>query len=556
MRFHRCRTGAFILFFVVLTVFSGCASQAETPSLWVVTEQSDWDGMNWQAEMLIDQYQQMHPEITVELELLPKEEGARTDRINRLRYLIAAGDGPDVFLMPTNTTTHGSDWRSWNLELKLREMKPLFKNVELTMYNGMFADLSAYYDADTDLKTEELNRQIMDAGTIRDGSFRDGRYILPLRYDFPVLYADTQSLPNFGLTLDDLGDNILQLLDAAINSGDERLACSAEPFWLKTQRSFSLLGNICDYQNGTVSLTKEEVAALLQKIQAAEAMVADAQDHRRPFNFGNFSILYYDVLHNGDISGFTDKRMLEGWVVGFQESKRFPSRLPMRVGTTQEAIMLKAVAKSNDRSYAMIPLRGTDGGLTAYVTWYGAVSAGSGHIAEAYDLLRLFLTEDAQYEVGRPFRKPLLPVAVAAKPRWTTLMEEGWPVRMENGAGRLWHVLRTSIQGVGSGANYHGSNGYYFPNYPSLEKFPVPQWVQDLPLSARAIIETQLTDEDLAPLLDASFDRVYFGNALEQDFSRMIRSLNDLATGEPTDADVNAMAAKLLEQLKYQVMEG
>lgn len=515
-----------IVILLSVCLLASCGQAEEKPdTLWVVTEKSAWDGMNWQTEALIDQYQAIHPELTVELEILPQDDRERAERIKRLRYLIAAGDGPDVFLLPTSTTAHGTDWRSWNLTLKLHDMEPLFKNVEQTMYNGMFADLSAYYDADKELHTEELSKQIMDAGTIHDGGARDGRYILPLRYDLPVLYVDREKLPAFDLTMDDLGGNILQLLDMAIASGDERLACSAEPFWAKTQHSFSLLGQTLDLKNGTVTVTQEEVATFLRSIQAIEAMVADSNDHRRLFDYGNFCTLYYEEFHNGDIIGVTDKKVMTGWIVGFPESKRFPSRLPMRVGTTAEAVMVKSVAKSNGRDYATLPLRGMSGELAAYVTYYGAIGAGSKLIPEAYDFLRLFLTADAQFEVGRPFRKSLnpLPTSAGYKPRWTALMEEGWPVRTKNGAENAWKILKTCVGG-GRSKNEWGALGAYFPHYPNLEKVPVPDYVEDLPINVRAIMEAKLTDSDLAPLLDAPFDHIYFGSVLEQEFSRMIRT--------------------------------
>lgn len=544
-----------------LCLCPGCrGNDKEANTLWVVTEKTNWDGMNWQTEMLIEQFQQKHPEITVELEILPQEDSARADRLNRLRYLIAAEAGPDVFLLPTDTTVHGNDWRSWHLELKLHEMEPLFKNVEQTMYNGLFADLGAYYDADADLKTEDLNQQIMNAGAIQDGSFRDGRYILPLRYDFPVLYVDRENLPNFGLTMEDIGDNVLQVMDAAIASGDEKLACSAEPFWVKTERSFSLLGQPVDLDAGNVTVTKEQITDLLRKVQTIEAMVADSNDHRRELYLDNFYRMYYEKHSDGYIMGYSDTAFNNSWRVDFVETKRFPSRLPMRVGTTADAVYFKAVTKSNHKDYVMLPLRGTDGQLTACVTWYGAVGAASKHIPEAYEFLRLFLTEDAQFEAGRPVRRiniPILSTTDREKPHWTSLMEEGWPVRQKDAAENMWRILKT-FYGRGSirTNEYTKGQSYYFPHFPDMTREPVPAWVKDLPLNVRAFIAEQLYNDDLAELLDANFDHVSFGNALEQEFSRMICSLNDLSTGVPTDADIDTMAEELIEKLRWQILEG
>lgn len=330
----------------VLAALTGCGKEKEPARLWVVTEQSAWNGMNWQTEQIMEQYKKLHPEVTVELEILPQEKTKREQYFRQLRSEISAGRGPDVYLLPTDTTLHGDDWRSWHLQRKVRELEPLFLDVEQVMGNGLFTDIGPYYDADKALKTEELNRAVMDAGTIQEGSIRDGRYILPLRYDFPVLFVDTAKLADYGLSVADVDGGILELLDAAIAAGDQTLACGAEPFMLRTERGFAMLPEPLDYDRSRVTVTAEQITGLLEKIQKVYALAGDANDHRRPVLFQNFYQMYYQIFDDGGIPGYDDRQVHTGWVAGYMETGKFPSRIPMRVGTMDEAVKMGAVSKA------------------------------------------------------------------------------------------------------------------------------------------------------------------------------------------------------------------
>ena len=64
----------------------------------------------------------------------------------------------------------------------------------------------------------------------------------------------------------------------------------------------------------------------------------------------------------------------------------------------------------------------------------------------------------------------------------------------------------------------------------------------------------EITDEDI-PFLNAKIDRVQFYTSLESKFSDMIDTLNDNATDEATDVDIDAMAAEFWDELYWYLYE-
>ena len=136
---------------------------------WIVMDKTV--GMTSLVEKLIDTFQSDHPELQVELQVIPtyyfqSDKDKRDAVLQEIRTAMAEGNGPDVFLLPAAQ----------------KNGEPLFVDVNLAMRDGVFADISTYYDADTELDKEGLVTAVMDAGMV-DGA----RYVLPLRYDMPVL---------------------------------------------------------------------------------------------------------------------------------------------------------------------------------------------------------------------------------------------------------------------------------------------------------------------------------------------------------------------------------
>lgn len=503
---------------VIFIACVGCTARGKSrvPSvLWVVTEETKWDGMNALAKQLAEVFEAEHPGFTVKLDILPQDEVARAGYMKQIRTEIMSGKGPDVYLLPTTSTFLGNGIDEAPKQSQITDLKPLFPNVEQAMRNGMFLDFGSWYDADTILEKECFQPTIMEAGVICENTRHDGRYLLPLRYNFPVLYVDVGELAKYGLTVEDVSGSVFDLMELAIQSGSQELACAVEPHVLLTGQGFSFLSQAIDYNTGRVTVTKEEIAQLLRLFQQLETLVKGETDQRVPINIGNLNWPMIAIDSNNPyING--------DYEASLRPMRNFPYEFPMRLGSLEDGIMLYAIDKTNERKLQAVPVRDNDGNLTAYVSYYGAIGAGCKKTNEAYEYLRMFLSEDAQYANHRPYKRDFMFGTVS----WPDLIEDGLPVRVVGGANGVWVNLRSSAR-----------------------------WLHSGYLNLNRLSRMSITDEDV-PLLKTEIDRVYFGNVLEQQLAQMVRSLNDPNTGEPTDVDIDALAEHFIEELQWQVLEG
>ena len=125
-------------------------------------EDSTRDGYHLQAELVAEQMRQTHEGLTIELEILPIEETEREVRLKQLHTQIMSGNGPDVYLLPTGNTVTLKHGNGLSQDLSI-QVQPLLYDVIQAMRSGIFADISAYYDADDALGTASLQTAVMDA---------------------------------------------------------------------------------------------------------------------------------------------------------------------------------------------------------------------------------------------------------------------------------------------------------------------------------------------------------------------------------------------------------
>lgn len=339
-----------------------CQEEEETePSdpkdvFWIVMDNTV--GMTSLVEKLIDTFQSDHPELQVELQVIPtyyfqSDKDKRDAVLQEIRTAMAEGNGPDVFLLPAAQ----------------KNGEPLFVDVNLAMRDGAFADISTYYDADKELGKEDLVTAVMDAGMV-DGA----RYVLPLRYDMPVLYVDTYQLDDEGCTMEMLSGTIGELYDAVLASGNPKLATAATVTATATSDfSLNFYPEFIDYDTGEILLTAEDMMSLLQSIQNARA--AEQIDKRQFQNPPTDEYLAgEDSEYWNDISCY--------YIGGMDDLLSFALFTCAHVAP----------------GLTMLPVTAVDGSVVADVTYYGAVSADSKNPELAYEFLRWFLTEEGQWQ--------------------------------------------------------------------------------------------------------------------------------------------------------------
>ena len=394
-RFHFRKSIFLLLAAMLLSGLWGCASEkgrdfsfsdTEPISLWVVTEETASDGMNYQARLIAHRFQEEHPNVTIQLDILPWEEQERAARLEELSEKMDAGCGPDVFLLPTAVVAE----LDYPTRYTYRSIQPLFSDAAAAMREGFFADIEEYYAGDASLEKEALKSEVMDAGKVGQA-----RYILPIRFNQPVIYVFGEALAPYGVSTD-LSDlkTIDQWMDFAIAQGDPVLACGAE------YTSHNAFSSFIDYDSKTVTLSADDVEAYMHRFQQLEALIGSDSIHR---------------------SGATLWPMMDEWY-----------SYPIHLDSLSAALIYCEMAQERGETVSMYPLQSTGGDIIANVSYYGAVGSGSKNTDAAYAFLRLFLTEEFQWETGRP------------DTQYARLLENSWPVRTKNSAAPLWGSIQRS----------------------------------------------------------------------------------------------------------------
>ena len=450
-----------LLSFLFLLCACGADPAGQERTLWIVTEESSMeDGMTWQAEQIVKEFKSANPDVTVTLEILPDEKERsqeRSVRLEKIRADILAGNGPDVYLLPNETFME----------------EPMFRDVQQAMHNGVFADISSYYDADVTLGREELITEVMDGGVV-DGA----RYVLPLRYTYPVLYANQQALDSAGLDLEASASDFNTLWDALLAAGDPQWHCL--PGALASTGYAPYLPRMIDYATGEILITEAQIADFLRMCQAVS-------DDNTPY-IGMSSYIY-----NG---------------------KFLTQQQPVMLSMVDSAVPLSAIAKTENKELASIPVRAANGELVACVTYYAAVGNGCSDSELAYEFVREFLTEDVQFEHQKLERSKYS----------SSKMATGLPVRSCGKAADLWSMEKKFLKGFGTEKEENRRRN--------------------------AVMGVSLTQADV-PVLDAPIDRVYFATVFDQQV--MAAAVGRVLFEQ---ADIDATARELIFQLELHAGEG
>ncbi len=419
------------------------------------------------AERVTQSFRQTHPDVPVELEYLPLDAQEQALYLEQLQVEIMAGRGPDVFLITSRT--------------------PVFADVEQSIHNGLLLDISAFYDRDDSLPKDGFAPVVRDAGVV-DG----GRYVLPLNYNFPVLYVDTQQLAAAGLSLDTLGCGLSGL--AAVY---EKLGEKAVTFDI-TQLEFFYLPNffpeVINYENQEVTWEK---AQLVQWLTQYRQLHTHTQGEYLPWMGASIS----EYVGNNNYLG------KEGYCV--------------YMGTLEDLVDQVRVAKATGTELAILPVTAADGSVCATVTNLGAISAGTGQPELAYEFLRAFALEENQWENG-------LGDIVGF------LRTGNWPVLLRDS----WKVIDEDIY-VGALANLKTQTA-------SPERSE----------RKTAMINTEVTAQDYAILdtpIDKVYlpiaSRIELMNMARQ-------QLNPTLNPEAASVDVEALAEQMIQTLQWQLLEG
>ena len=528
------RLHLFFLLFLTVLLLCGCGAKegAESDStLWVVTERSNSDGMNYQTQQIAEALEQRHPGLTVTIDALPTEETEREKYISQLQAQIMAGGGPDVYLLPTGNEL----LMDYPKEGTVLEAEPLFPDVRQAMLSGLFQDISAYYDADTTLGKESLKTEIMDAGCLGEK-----RYVLPLRFDMNYLLIDRDNCASAGLDPALAETGVAALTQAVLDDDESGLGAVG----LQLPVDLSVLPQTFDYEKGELMLSVEEIAGYLRLYQQWKAasvplteavctaeqenIIAATPEYEKTYEYYGYpsvSIRSYNTISHSAAFGMFDPTFIGNkihWGL---------SGFPLYTDSMNYLLDSVLMCKKLGRDYAIVPLRGTDGKVSASVTYYGAVGGGCAEPELAYEFLREFLTEQYQWDLYRPrVEKDDDPnTKEALEPQRYILVEESWPVRTVGCITSLWDNRSYQL--------FHSVNS----KYGKLLAMRTPD---------------SLTEEDFS-ILSAPIDTVVFPfyQPEEETLAYGLEQLNN-ENGAPTEVDIDALAESIHLNLWWHLAEG
>ena len=232
-------------------------------------------------------------------------------------------------------------------------------DIEKMVRRGVFADLEPYFEADN-FDWSGYNQAVMDAG-VWDGH----RLVIPLEYNFPMLYTSQTALDETGFSIENC-DTFSGLLDE-IEAMQADPSQTRDVFRTKfTFYDFAHYAGISyvDYDRQKADLSSPELK------RGAEI-------------YNNLSGLDLPILDDG-INGAADIR--DGkvlWSCPFPPVNGFYTG-PEVINTFDDMVMM--------------PIRDVDGGIQAEITWAVAVRNNSPNLQNVYDFIKYLLSEEYHLE--------------------------------------------------------------------------------------------------------------------------------------------------------------
>lgn len=370
------------------------------PPFAMETKGADKGNLLDNLSQICDYYEHEHPNVKIELEIIPASQETRETTIQRRRVELLAGKTPDIYLLPT---------MSCDFLYTSKDYPLLFNDVQQAMTNNWFADINAYYETDEALQTDELQSKVMDAG-VMNGK----RYVLPLGYSFGTIVADKEELNRTELASALQSQGIQGYMNACLNDGCLKWA-------LERGNSLNWFLNyfpsVCDYQKEMVYLQEEEVSSAMQL-------------HTRFWKQGMEYFSGKEIVVSSSIDDY-----LHG-------SKEFylNTLTPVAFEPIETLIETLGIAKAYEKEIEVLPLRAADGGVVADVTFWGAISPNCQNIDYAYDFLRIFLSPEVQHG------DPLIDSDMTRySTSFSAELNPGWPVRNHGYLQKRWDYIKGNL---------------------------------------------------------------------------------------------------------------
>ena len=331
-------------------VFSGCVKKADPPSPPPPQIDPHTDELIVHLPAFrhlaplyaksIEKYKQIYPQTKVTLVKIGDADdypGAQGEYHEHIERALAAGDGPDVIL-------------------------PRYIDGQLKkMEDGAFLDLSYYADNDAEFDASELNAAVYNAGV-----YLGARYFIPLAYELNILLAERSALDNIRFDLSRDADFVSFFNEIA----DCLPTAAANPDFTR------MFDRQCLYYFVAC-------AGLTVYDRENERVLPDRNAVK---NFCEAYKPYYSTDFSGDI-------IFEVGFEGLLNGSHFFHIYDYSLRIFYDYSRLKDLGFEP----AFTAVRTLGGGLEASANEVIAVRAGSKNAANAWDLIKIMLSEEMQY---------------------------------------------------------------------------------------------------------------------------------------------------------------
>ena len=271
----------------------------------------------------------------IQFEYLPTFDSAseRNTEIDRLRLDLMQDKGPDIIICQNfYMDPQELEWTG----LSKTGLKSIFNIPQSAMKQRLFLPLDGYIANARYTEWDKLLPAVMDAGKDEKGS----QVIVPMTYKVNTsLFEKERYAPSGKLPMS---------REELLNSGDPALEWVGISRWETVWDAF---GGQIDYQKGELAFSEEELLRICRQIAAARKGKETKDEH------------YNDV-----------GCVVPGVSIGPQSFSFFGANCP---------------------EYIMIPAYNTQGGVTASVGVYGAVSRSTAYPEEAFAVLDKLMSLDA-----------------------------------------------------------------------------------------------------------------------------------------------------------------
>ena len=348
-------------------------------------------------ELALNRYRQLYPDIQVEL-IKPESENIeeREELYQQVAAQIMAGEGPDVFLV-----------------------EDLVMDVEKLVRQGIFADMEPFFRADS-FDWEPYHQAVMDGGV-----WNGKRFVIPLTYNFPLLFTTRTALEETGFDMDACGDYmgfLEETMDFMEDPAQTRQLC-CKPMMIMNVVGISGI-TIADYDTRTIDLS----SPVLQP-GCAWHKTLNVRHPGHEITLGNDGLEY-------SAGPVRDGAVLFAQSLGGAFSGFFREFAALK--TIDEAVML--------------PIRDVNGGIQAQIEYSVAVRGNSENLQNAYNYIKVLLSPEIQHKLQNGDQLSVL----------NSANEYGYEMISQ---GKLWHTKAGAGGFVGTVEPNQGTD------WPSREEY-------------------------------------------------------------------------------------